>query len=69
MLDLSRSVRGLLDGAIGQARRAQHQNRWLEAARAWEEAARLSELIAQSSPIDSEKTNANKGCQTISFGS
>ncbi len=63
MLDLSRSVRGLLDGAIGQARRAQHQNRWLEAARAWEEAARLSELIAQSSPIDSEKQMRTKAAK------
>ncbi|MCA9107877.1 MAG: ATP-binding protein [Planctomycetales bacterium] len=48
MLDLSRSIRGLLDGAIEQARRAQAQQHWESAANAWDEAARLSLRIADS---------------------
>lgn len=48
MLDLSRSIRSLLDSAVEQARKAQARQQWETAATAWDEAARLSLRIAES---------------------
>ncbi|MBL8890257.1 MAG: ATP-binding protein [Planctomycetaceae bacterium] len=56
MLDLSRSVRGLLNQAVDQAKLAQQQQRWANAAESWDEAARLAIVIAESSRSNSEKT-------------
>jgi SpoVK/Ycf46/Vps4 family AAA+-type ATPase len=55
MLDLSRSIRSLLDGAVEQARRAQARQQWEQAATAWDEAARLSLKIAESLTSVEEK--------------
>ncbi len=55
MLDLSRSIRGLLSGAIQQARQAEDEGEWARAVVCWQEAARLSEQVAQSASSDQER--------------
>ena len=56
MLDLSRSIRGLLGGAVQQARQAEDEGEWARAAACWQEAARLSEQVAQSVRSDQERS-------------
>lgn len=60
MLDLSRSLRGLLSNAVDQAKLAQQEQRWREAADAWDEAARLAETIAEAARSASEKTSRQR---------
>jgi len=63
MLDLSRSIRGLLDQAVDQAKRAQQEQRWPAAADAWDEAARLSDTIADSSRSASDQTARRRAAE------
>lgn len=54
-VDLSRSIRHLLEGAMDRAARYQGSQRFLEAADAWDEAARLAGQFADSAQTPDEK--------------
>jgi len=57
MIDLSRSLRGLLDGALDRARQSESCDAWQEAAEAWDDAARLADRYAEhaSGPQDKQR--------------
>ena len=54
-VDLSRSIRPLLEGAMDRASRCEQSGRWREAAEAWDEAARLARQFATNAASASEK--------------
>jgi SpoVK/Ycf46/Vps4 family AAA+-type ATPase len=55
MVDLSRSIRNLLDGALDRAARCQQQDHYGEAADAWDDAARLALKYAEFAAHPSER--------------